>query len=318
MKQKHNKCEFRWKSSLFITASTFDIDYKGDTIEYYNIEVLMWLINKIALLMNAAKDIERREMLQAGSNPENYLKASDYVLQSWAIMDFLQLRVLNVLPKDLKVKAKGIPEINPDVMKLVAKLLYMESEILKAEANTIKMNYKATYDSSKQLYFGLELVSKDLANLVKDKVVNESVFKPFRDYYGMYAEVLKTYFLTRHFFAASQLIVVGDNFKEKFPSKLGCADECMGNLELLEKQLNTMKQTKYYELLMEVYKFYIQKRMKEMFEMCTAIREENKLYALSAAPIHIASNTFAFPPHSTYQIEGYKVFEDYYVEPVKK
>jgi hypothetical protein len=278
----------------------------------------MWLINKIALMMTAAKDIERKEMLQASANPLSYLKASEYTLSSWAIMDFLQLRVLNVLPAALKAKAKSIPEINPEVMRLVARLLYMESEILKTEANSIKMDYKSIYDSSKQLYFGLELVSKDLLNLCKDSILNESVYKPFKEYYGTYGEVLKTYFLTRHFFAASQLIVVGENFNGKFPAKLGCADECMEHLESLEKQLNAVKKSPYYALLMEVHKFYLEKRMKEMFDVCTAIRAENKLYSLTAAPLHIASNTFAFPSFSTYQIEDYIAFENIYTEPKKK
>jgi len=55
MQHKHNKCEFKWRSSLFITAATFDIDYKGESIECYNIEVYMWLINKVAVLMMGAK-----------------------------------------------------------------------------------------------------------------------------------------------------------------------------------------------------------------------------------------------------------------------
>ena len=278
----------------------------------------MWLINKIALMMTAAKDIEYKEMLQASANPESYLKASEYTLASWAIMDFLQLRVLNVLPAALKAKSKSIPEINPEVLRLVARLLYMESEILKAEANSIKMDFKAIYDSSKQLYFGLELVSKELMNLCKDSILNESVYKPFKEYYGTYGEILKTYFLTRHFFAASQLIVVGENFSTKFPAKLGCAEECMMNLESLEKQLNSIKKSPYYVLLMEVYKYYLEKRMKEMFDVCTAIKEENKLYNLNSAPVHIASNTFAFPSYSTYQIEDYIAFENIYNEPKKK
>ena len=36
----------------------------------------MWLINKIVLMMTAAKDIEQKEMMQASANPLSYLKAS--------------------------------------------------------------------------------------------------------------------------------------------------------------------------------------------------------------------------------------------------
>jgi len=67
--------------------------------------------------------------------------------------------VINVLPSDLKSKIKDIPEVNPELLNLTGKLLFMESEIMKVEANTLKMDYKSMYDSSKQLYFGLELIS---------------------------------------------------------------------------------------------------------------------------------------------------------------
>jgi len=69
-----------------------------------------------------------------------------------------------------------------------------------------------------------------MASLVKDKVINESVFKPFRDYYGMYAEILKLYFLTRHYYAGAFLINVGEDYNGKFPFKLGCVRECMQTL----------------------------------------------------------------------------------------
>jgi len=57
MPYKHNKCEFKWKSGIFIT-SPLSIDYKGDKVEFYNIELMMWLYAKIALFMGGAKVIE--------------------------------------------------------------------------------------------------------------------------------------------------------------------------------------------------------------------------------------------------------------------
>ena len=63
---------------------------------------------------------------------------------------------------------------------------------------------------------------------------------------------------------------------------------------------------------MEVFKFYLQKRMKDMFDYCNTIEEENKLYHLTPNPINISSNTFAFPPFSSFQLDGYKAFEDQY------